>query len=556
MKHMLWSIIIVAIPILSVAQTKEKHPKAETESVDFDTRLGTLIERFIDSIQRELHGDNVSADTVKKQRRRAADDWDEVEDEMRRGARTFEGHTVIETDDVIEGNIVVKAGDLIVYGEINGDVLVVGGTVYVKDGGRITGDVRVISGDIVKEPGGVIEGYTDKTSARTVDYRERRERFARGTTRLNANWVQELTTLDDFIFRYNRVEGVFLGIGSEKKYYWEGQRSYTGWGTIGYGLKSYRWRYNLGFARQFALGEGKLIEFGIEGHNITDSKDEWLISQKENTAAALLIHEDYRDYFQRKGYGAHAAYYVQQENFTSQLRVDYLIDRYSSMENRTEWAIFGGKKRFRLNPPVDEGRMRSVFISSGVSTVARTMYGQEGWSIYGTAEFAGKSADTDFGFHQYMLDVRRYQPLGRYDNVNIRFRIGTSEGTLPYQKEFELGGLSTVHVYPFKYDIGNRMLLVNAEYIVNADILHDIDFWPSWLMRGINILVLADAGWTNNVPTTAGWDEGFGEFHLKHVRSNLGIGIANRSGSVRVAYVWPTDGSRLNRIIFRFSRPF
>jgi hypothetical protein len=558
MKWRMMVLFLCVAPAIVVAQTSTAQSTTEHSGEEFDTRLGTIIERFIDSIQRELHRgfDDEIEDTVKAKTRKS-DDWDDTEDELRHRARTYEGETIVDEDEVIDGNIVVKGGDLLIYGEVDGDVLVVGGTVYIKAGGRVTGDVRVINGEIVKEDGGVVEGYMDRTSSRTVDYRERRERFTRGATSLNANWVQELTTLDDFIFRYNRVEGLFLGLGSDKKYYWNGQRTYTGWGTIGYGFKSKRWRGNLGLARQVAFEGGRIFEVGIEAHNVTDTKDEWVISQKENTAAAILIHEDYRDYFQRSGYGANVAYYVQQEEFTGQVRVDYLIDNYTSMDNRTEWSIFGGNKVFRLNPQIDEGRMRSFLVMSGLSTVTRTMYGPNGWSIYGTAEFAGKSSNTDFGFHQYMLDVRRYQPLGRYDNVNVRLRVGTSEGTLPVQKAFELGGLSTVHAYPFKYDVGNRMVLMNAEYIVNGDILHDVKFWPSWFMRGLNVLLLADAGWMNTVPSTSGWSDGFGEMQPKHFRSNLGVGIATRNGSVRLAYVWPTDGSdRGGRFIFRLSRPF
>jgi len=295
---------------------------------------------------------------------------------------------------------------------------------------------------------------------------------------------------------------------------------------------------------------------GLEGHNMTDTKDQWLIGQGENTAAACFIHEDYRDYFERAGWGANAAYTVQTDDLTSQFNLQYLQDKYRSMNNRTEWSLFGGDKVFRLNPPIDEGTMHSVVVSLGISTRKKSMYGEHGWSAFGTAEFAEQSFGGDFGFRQYTVDVRRYQPLGRYDNLNIRVRAGTSEGMLPVQRLYEIGGLSTVQVLPFKTMSGNRMLLVNAEYILNSNVLHDVDFWPSWLTSGVNLLFIADAGWTNTVRPSASFDEGFGSLRLKQFRSNLGVGVSNRSGSFRLAYLWSTDGTNLNRIIFRFSRPF
>lgn len=540
-----------------VATTAAAWSQSTTERTEesFGERLSAMIERFVRQVQREVGGyreGGAVEDTVPKKRVRKAI----VEEEDHKADHEYEGKTTIEKDELVEGNVVVKGGDLIVFGEIDGDVLVVGGTLYVKEGGRITGDARVINGDIVKEEGGVIEGYMDKTRSRTSSHREMQERFRTRSTTLNANWVNELTTLDDFIFRYNRAEGLFLGLGSEKRYYFEGYRDYSGYGSVGYGFKSHKWRFNLGLTRQIVVGEGQLIEFGLEGHNLTDTKDQWIISQGENTAAAFFIHEDYRDYFGRAGWSVNTAYTVQKEDLTSQFKVEYLQDKYTSMDNRTEWSLFGGNKVFRLNPPIDEGRMRSVLVSLGISTVMKSMYGQRGWSAFGTAEFAEESFGGDFAFRQYMVDVRRYQPLGRYDNLNIRVRAGTSEGVLPVQKVYEIGGLSTVQVLPFKAMAGNRMLLANAEYIVNGDILHDIDFWPSWLMRGINFVFIGDAGWTRTIRPSANFDEGFGELQLKQFRSNLGVGVSNRSGTFRIAYLWSTDGSNLNRIIFRFSRPF
>lgn len=549
MRRLIFSCLMIAFGAISTALAQST---VEKRTEDVGDRIGSMIEKFVKQVTREFTGRNSESaveDTLRKKRARRTD--------SERGEDiTYEGTTTINKDEVIESNLVVKGGDLTIFGEIRGDVLVVGGTLYVKDGGRITGDARVINGDIVKDDGGVVEGYMDKTGARTAGYRESRDRFRTRATKLNVGWANELTTLDDFIFRYNRAEGLFLGLGSEKKYYWDGYRDFSGYGSFGYGFGSHRWRFNLGLTRQFVVGDEQLFELGVEGHNVTDSKDQWLIGQGENTAAAMLIHEDYRDYFGRAGWGLNATYTMQQDYFIGQLKVEYLDDKYSSMDNRTEWSVFGGDKLFRLNPPINDGTLRSVVTSLGASTVTKTMYGQEGWSAFGTAEFSEPSFGGQLNFRQYTMDVRRYQPLSRYDNLNIRLRAGTTEGIVPLQKAYELGGLSTVQVLPFKMLTGNRMLLVNAEYILNGDVLHDLDFWPSWIMRDINFLFLGDAGWTRSVRSTASFDEGFGELQLKQFRSDLGVGISNRSGSFRVAYLWSSDGSDLNRVIFRLSRPF
>ena len=90
-------------------------------------------------------------------------------------------------------------------------------------------------------------------------------------------WQNEYTVPDIFIFRYNRVESIFLGVGLENRPYWDGRRSFGAFGSIGYGFASYRWRGNLGLTGQFALAPQKrtqILEFGLDGYSLTDSKDE------------------------------------------------------------------------------------------------------------------------------------------------------------------------------------------------------------------------------------------------------------------------------------------
>ncbi|MBE0558805.1 MAG: hypothetical protein IH628_16380, partial [Proteobacteria bacterium] len=377
-----------------------------------------------------------------------------------------------------------------IAGVVRGDVLVIGGSLIVKSGGRIKGSARVINGEILRDEGGVVEGYMDRTSS-TVPYRERSEAFAIHSYRLRAPWAPENTTLDFLVLRYNRVENIFLGLGSDKRYYWDGSRDLSMYGSIGYGFKSYKWRGNLGLTRQFAFsdnesGSSHLLEVGVEAHSYTDSKDQWLIDVKENSLAAFFIHEDFRDYFQRQGITALAAWYYQRPDLTTQLKVEMNFDEETSMAKRTDWALFGGKKRFRENPPITEGRMRSVVLSAGFNSATRTRRGMEGWTVYGSAEFSGKGLSSEFSFSQLIVDARRYQPLGRYDGVNFRLRAGTSGGSLPVQRTYDIGGLGTIPGFPFKDQSGNRVLLGNIEYIASGDILGDLDFWPSALMRHIN----------------------------------------------------------------------
>jgi hypothetical protein len=378
-------------------------------------------------------------------------------------------------------------------------------------------------------------------------------------------WMSESINPHDVIFRYNRVEGIFLGLGSGKLYFWDGENVFAPYGSIGYGFSAHRWRGNLGFARQIAIGgtaNDQLMEVGIEGYSLADSKDRWRIGTGENTAAAFLIHEDFRYYFGREGFSLHSSYFHRTRESFAEGSITFLADRYQSLAARTDWALFGGDKVFRSNPRIDDGIMRSIIVLGGFSSAAGTRRGPDGWNMNASAEFADNHAfGGEFNFNQYVVDIRRYQPMGEFDNINVRLRAGTSHGILPRQKTFELGGLGSIPAFPFKSAPGdtlggNRMILFNAEYSVNGDFLGDLSFWPSFIMRHVNFLFLADAGVVRSAGDDARLTDGFGGMHWSEFATDLGLGLANRSGSFRIAVVWRTDRSEPARFVLRLERPF
>jgi hypothetical protein len=420
-----------------------------------------------------------------------------------------------------------------------------------------SGEKNVRDSDTLNVSG--VAGYEDTIITETKSYRETRKNFSRLSRTFDVLWRSEQTNWDNFIFRYNRVESVFLGLGTEKKFYWDGEKVWNAYGSIGWGFKSHTWRSNLGLVRQFALlsdeGSG-IMELGVEGYTLTDTKDQWIISQNENTASALLIHEDFRNYFERKGFTIHTAYYLKHDYLKGELKLAYLTDSYDSLANKTDWALFGGSKKFRANPAIDPGKMRSVILSGGISTMTKTSRAQEGWCLFGSAEFAKKNWGSEFEFYQYIFDMRRFQPLGRYENFNVRVRVGTSTGVLPPQKEYELGGLGTMNAFPFKSDIGNRMMLVNMEFILNGNVLDDLNFWPTWIFQHVNLILTSDAGFTRSARPCAGAAQAFGGMKLNEFHHNFGVALGNQTGSYRIGFAWRTDRPAPVQFLLRFSRPF
>jgi hypothetical protein len=388
-------------------------------------------------------------------------------------------------------------------------------------------------------------------------------KFARFGIPRHVSWLDERTRLPDGVFRYNRVEGLFLGVGSEKRYYWDDGRALAAYGSAGYAFKVHRWWGTIGLSRQVALTDapGHLLEVGVEAFDDPDSKDQWLIGSLENSLAAILMREDFRDLYERRGGAVHAGYYLRDDGLFGEGSVTYRIERQSSLESRVQWSIFGGDKWFRPNPPIDDGILRSIIVRAGISTDVDARIARNGWDLVATGEFAGRGLGGDFGFEQYIVDIRRHLMLGEYDNIGLRLRVGTAHGILPLQRSYALGGLGTLPGFAFKEYTGvdgraNRMLLLNAEYIVNGGALRDLSFWPRFLFRHINLFFFTDAGIVREESERTSPFQGFGGLTWHELRSDLGLGICSTNGHLRLGAAWRTDRAEAARLYLRIQSPF
>lgn len=362
---------------------------------------------------------------------------------------------------------------------------------------------------------------------------------------------------DKFLFRYNRVEGLFLGLQSPHKFHWEEERKFTLFGSIGYGFGEYRWRYNVGAAQQFTAKDN-LLEVGVEGHSLTDTPDHWLIGNLENTLNSIFARYDYRDYLERKGFSTWLGWYIRKPIADLQFKLSFADDRYSSLSKNVNWSLFRTKRSYRDNPAIDEGRIRSIIFSFEMHRLNDDVSSLAGWNLSLSKEFAIKALKGDYAFNCYLLDFRWYQPLSQYDNLNTRFRIGTSDnGYLPAQRRFELGGVSTLPAFPYKQFQGNRLLLSNIEYIINGDWLTDNADSPlSFLLDDIGFIVFFDAGFVNSSSDNAALTSGFDKLKFNNIKSDWGFALGSRDGKDRLGFAWRTDVGAPVSIFFRMSRPF
>src|SRR5262249_30605203 len=87
------------------------------------------------------------------------------------------------------------------------------------------------------------------------------------------------------------------------------------------------------------------------------------------------------------------------------------------------------------------------------------------WRVDWTTEISTPAGlQSDFDYRRHILTARAEMPMSRHQDFNVRIVGGWSDGVLPPQRQFGVGGVGTVHGYAFKEQIGDSLALLNMEY--------------------------------------------------------------------------------------------
>lgn len=343
--------------------------------------------------------------------------------------------------------------------------------------------------------------------------------------------------------RYNRAEGLYLG--------WRQRRSYQAphglahYGEVGRGFASEAWRWQAGGELFTWYGPptraSHLATLGVEAHDLTDSEDGWRISEVENSLDAALVRRDHRDLFRRSGVSAYTAH-----NIGGVLQVSgrWGADRFDSMPLATDWALLRNgwaEPVFRPNPDVDEGDVTSLRADVQLDTRQRAG-ADRGWFINAYAERAGGFLGGDYRFKRYLLDLRRYQPMGPGTRLDLRLRAGSAKGDLPRQYLYTLGGLGSLRGYDYKAFAGDRSVLINAQYWIDADRHWDGDLPLDGL--GLGVFLDAGAAWyagDRSDPFTGFRDLALGVDTGQEWKRAVGLAVGSAQDGFRVEFARALD---------------
>ena len=367
--------------------------------------------------------------------------------------------TSIDTATFIRGMLFNPIGTIDIKGEVSKDVITFFGDVKLHNNAVVRGDVFSLAGRISSEGVNSIYGVLFEPFHGIF-----------GKEHITDRTGNKFAFME--LLRYNRVDGLLLG----------GKAEYTDYDSLiptitvelGYAFESERLRYSL-TVEQTLLKDPHLVLGGSFYQQLL-SEDTNRITELENTLFALLMTEDYRDYYEARGGSIYFKAYPRPAVSVS-LGYAYYETNWLKA-HRNLWSLIGGDKLFDQNfgsvadpyrtigiNEIDQSANGYLFATARYYTVHdEEPYNFPGWNITAYFELASDGLQSDFAYSRYTLSAGRVQPINRFTTLLVAARLGNSDGYVPMYKRFFIGGLSSLEGYDHKEYMGTRFWQTKTEY--------------------------------------------------------------------------------------------
>lgn len=342
------------------------------------------------------------------------------------------------------------------------------------------------------------------------------------------------------VIDYNRVDQLRYGV------HYQAQRPSTMYPRLGarFEYSTGRDRTLYGVQLEQPLFPTARFVFGVSMVRRTDHPELQQVDDVENSLAMLLTRTDYRDYFEREGSGVYLSWRVPDFSTVS---FHARRDQFRSLEVNTgvrSWWRTG--RPLRPNPAVDEGETHSVLVR--LERLARHTAGNRaGLYHWIELERAGDELGGDFSYLRVLGDVRSVVRLTPATTLSLRAVGGTTtDGTLPRQKRFGLGGVDGLRAHGMNAFQGGQLALGQAEFTMGLWALRGEGF-----EAGLHAIAFVDAG--------TAWDNIGNRWDVanQHFKTDGGFGLATSEDDIRV-YVARDLADPDSKFVWslRLQRPF
>jgi len=250
--------------------------------------------------------------------------------------------------------------------------------------------------------------------------------------------LQALTMQPDFI-HFNRVEGAYLGFGNR---WWGVNDRWNFRVKTGYAFDAELWQHEYG-ARYTIHPRQKISIIGYYRDAVRTHPTIFAPRDGNATFTSLIVRGDAYDYYREKGYSIG----LQTKVFNhSRLNLQYNDFRHLSMQNNSNFGgLFGGDSTYRANPPIVDGKLRSLEASFTYDSRKLARSKGRDFRLFefplirfdiGTEYASRDLIDNDFNFTRYYARLFTMHRLFGFVVSRFLLYAGASDRSLPPQKYF------------------------------------------------------------------------------------------------------------------------
>lgn len=381
----------------------------------------------------------------------------------------------IEAGRTVDGDVAVRNGPLTVAGHVTGRVLAINTDVTLMPSARIDGDLLVVGGTVtgrdVAYVGGEIRIYRERLDYETDGGRIVAAKGDQGSDEFPwwRRWERRRSNSWSRIQiasagAYNRVEGLPVNLGPQlfRRTSW-GSFRMDAYGVLRTGSSFASSNNDVGHSvrGEFMVGRVAGLGFGGQLYDVVNGVEEWQLNDIEVGLASFLFHRDYRDYYQRHGGRLFASVFARPD---VGITASYAHERWTVRELHDPFTLFRNESAWRPNPVLDEGLMHIADVALRVDTRNDVDRPWAGWYVVadyehgtGTLNSLGTSSYTrglagPVSYGRGFLDLRRYNRVSPDAQINLRVVLGGWLGgdPLPLQRRVSADGAGAVPGFDFR----------------------------------------------------------------------------------------------------------
>lgn len=354
------------------------------------------------------------------------------------------------------------------------------------------------------------------------------------TTRLPervASWP--ITSFSDF-YHFNRVEGSYLGVGFKSSSI---LRKTELTAIAGYGFSDRMWKYDFGASYELPFANNLTVGASLF-KRLANREEEDIYSRLDVTLGALLYRDDYRDYYLSKGCRTFLKW---QLNSSVVAGLAYADEVQTSVKRNTGYSLFSQRYDYSVNPPIDEGRVRSIVVSLGLDTrrysgTGMSLQSDQGsgyWNCNAYIEMSSpRFLNSSFSFTRYHVGLMRHQMTFASGYLDL-WAIGNfCEKGLPVQRKFEIqasyGGYGEQQVLS---TLDTRRILSDRTIVVGIE--HN---FPHNIFRSSRIPVVKNVWFDLTLYAHGAAAAGLSPM------GEVGFGLVNLIPLIRTDFTWGVAG--------------